>query len=293
LLRAFLKPEEAEIASGDLLEAYRDSIHPVRGSTRANFWYVQQVAGYILRTGEVKLRNCVLAGLTLCVLTTVFSALRYPSLLVGLHPVRFLVWIVVGLLVYGSAAIRWTHPATPEDASILRLGTRWGIANGAVWITSAIGFNLVTPHEPETGGIFWLLALAGSALQLVPGIHGALKTRKVLAGLRAGFWSGIVSGLMVFFVIVAFGYVLALVPGRPGAEFPKKAHIYAPAAGRAISSTEMAAESEMLDVSDALGGAFFVLFGFCPLFGGIGGRFFGWTGIMLARTGGPPDEPAK
>jgi hypothetical protein len=58
LLRAFLKPEEAEIASGDLLEAYRDSIHPVRGSTRANFWYVQQVAGYILRTGEVKLRNC-------------------------------------------------------------------------------------------------------------------------------------------------------------------------------------------------------------------------------------------
>src|SRR5882724_3825226 len=72
LLRVFLKPDEAETAAGDLIEAYRDSIYPERGSWQADLWFVRQVAGYILRTGETNLRNWVLAGLTLCVLTIVY-----------------------------------------------------------------------------------------------------------------------------------------------------------------------------------------------------------------------------
>ena len=43
------------------------------------------------------------------------------------------------------------------------------------------------------------------------------------------------------------------------------------------------------NVSDALGGALAFLFGICPLFGGIGGTFFGWAGIRIARTGGGPE----
>jgi hypothetical protein len=45
----FLRADEAETETGDLLEAYRDSIYPNRGRRRANFWYVRQVAGYVLR----------------------------------------------------------------------------------------------------------------------------------------------------------------------------------------------------------------------------------------------------
>lgn len=47
LLRAFLKPDDFESVSGDLLEQYRDSIHPARGPLRANFWYVAQVVNFV------------------------------------------------------------------------------------------------------------------------------------------------------------------------------------------------------------------------------------------------------
>jgi hypothetical protein len=69
LLRTCLSPEEAETESGDLLEAYRDSIYPTRGRWRADFWYVRQVAGYLLRARGMELRNWILAGLALSVFT--------------------------------------------------------------------------------------------------------------------------------------------------------------------------------------------------------------------------------
>lgn len=268
----FLKPDEAETESGDLLEAYRDSIHPLRGRWRADLWFVRQVAGYILRTGAVNLRNGVLAGLTLCVLTTAFSVLRYPSLLAGPQEPKFLVWIVVGVLLYGCVAVRWTHPATPEDTLILRLGTRWGIAIGAVWIASLTSANLVIPHA-FWAGIGFLLAFVAFALQFVPGAHLAIKTGKLRSGLRAGFWSGLISGLMVFLALAAIGYLCAFVPGLPGAEIPSANHAYT------------AAEFERLNVTDALGGAFAFLFAGCPVFGVIGGTVVGWAGIRLERTG--------
>jgi hypothetical protein len=36
--------------SGDLLEAYRDSVYPARGRGRADLWFVRQVAGYVVRS---------------------------------------------------------------------------------------------------------------------------------------------------------------------------------------------------------------------------------------------------
>src|SRR5688572_26683602 len=81
LLGTFLNPQEAETESGDLLEAYRDSIYPTRGRWRADLWYVRQVAGYLLRARGMELRNWTLAGLVLCVLTIVVTVLMYPDLL--------------------------------------------------------------------------------------------------------------------------------------------------------------------------------------------------------------------
>ncbi|MBZ5633495.1 MAG: permease prefix domain 2-containing transporter [Acidobacteriia bacterium] len=49
LLRLFLKPEVFASVSGDLLEQYRDSVHPARGLLRADQWYVTQVLGFVLR----------------------------------------------------------------------------------------------------------------------------------------------------------------------------------------------------------------------------------------------------
>ena len=49
LLRLFLKPDVFASVSGDLLEQYRDSIHPARGPRGADQWYVTQVLGFVWR----------------------------------------------------------------------------------------------------------------------------------------------------------------------------------------------------------------------------------------------------
>ena len=53
LLRMMLKPEDRESVSGDLLEEYRDSVHPERGPWRADAWYLRQVAGFVWRAAWV------------------------------------------------------------------------------------------------------------------------------------------------------------------------------------------------------------------------------------------------
>ena len=49
-LRLLLKPEDCESVSGALIEDYRESILPARGSQRADAWYVRQVAGFVWRS---------------------------------------------------------------------------------------------------------------------------------------------------------------------------------------------------------------------------------------------------
>jgi hypothetical protein len=53
LLRLFLEPGAFDSVSGDLLEEYRDSIHPVRGQRGADVWYVMQVLGFVWRAARV------------------------------------------------------------------------------------------------------------------------------------------------------------------------------------------------------------------------------------------------
>lgn len=47
LLRLVLRPGDFDSVSGDLLEEYRESVHPVRGQRTADLWYVTQVFGFV------------------------------------------------------------------------------------------------------------------------------------------------------------------------------------------------------------------------------------------------------
>lgn len=268
LLRTCLNTEEAETESGDLLEAYRDSICPARGRWRADFWYVRQVVGYVLRARGMVLRNWLLLGLTLCVLTIVVDVLLFPGLLPG--PAA--AFVTAGFLFYGYVAACRTHPVTPEDAVVLRLGARYGIAHGALWIAALFGLN--------RGVGFLVLALPAAFLvPLVAGAHAAIKLWRIRAGMRVGFWSGLISGIIVSFVLMAFGYVWAYAPGLPGAEIPQH-------------DGYTAAEYAELNVSDTLGGGLVFLFE-GGVFGLIGGALGGFAGILLARTGRGPQEPRR
>jgi hypothetical protein len=49
LLCIVLRPGDFDSVSGDLLEEYRESIHPAYGRRRADLWYVTQVFGFVSR----------------------------------------------------------------------------------------------------------------------------------------------------------------------------------------------------------------------------------------------------
>lgn len=266
LLRILIGPQKAETESGDLLEAYRDSIYPTGGRWRADLWYLRQVLGYGLRARGSKLRNWLLAGLVLCVLTLVVTALRYPGLLT--IPIAGVA--TAGLLLYGYAAAFRTRPVTQEDAVVLKLGARYGIVLSALWAVGMFALNL---------GIWfgWPTVLFAHALPLIAGAHAAIKLWSLRAGIRVGFWSGLISGLMTFLILMAFGYILAFVPGLPGAEIPKN-----------LGYT--AAEYERLNVSDTLGGGLVFLFALGGAYGVICGAIGGLVGILLALMGRSPEE---
>ena len=53
VIRLLLEPRDRESFSGDLLEEYRESIHPANGQRRADLWYVTQVAALAWRQNRV------------------------------------------------------------------------------------------------------------------------------------------------------------------------------------------------------------------------------------------------
>jgi len=49
ILRLSLRCKDRDAVSGDLLEEYRASVVPARGTSSADLWYVRQVAGFVWR----------------------------------------------------------------------------------------------------------------------------------------------------------------------------------------------------------------------------------------------------
>lgn len=265
LLRTLMNAQDAEIQSGDLLEAYRDSIYPARGRWQADWWYVRQVFGCVLRARGSKVRNWLLVGLALCVLTVALSLFMYPALFAGWVPK-----VAVGFLFYGYVAAFHSRPVTPEDAVVLRLGAGYGIACGVLWTVGVIGASF-------GAGLTLVLAYLSVVLPLVAGAHCGIKLWRVRAGMLVGFWSGLISGLIAFLVVVAFGYLLAFAPGLPGGYIPSQNHTYV---------------YRRLSVGDSLNGGVAHLFGDAAI-SVIGATLGGLVGILFVRTGRGPEEPRR
>jgi len=172
-----------------------------------------------------------------------------------------------------------TQPATAHDAFVLRHGTVWGLVIGSVWMIQMVFENIVIPRRIG-GPVGLLLGIVALLLPFVAGAASAIKTQNILTGLRVGFWSGTISGLIAFAVLAAIGYLIVFMPWLPGAEIPKTDRAYT------------AAEFEELNVTDAMGGALthLLILGaiLCSLAGVVGGA----VGIMFDRTGGPRESPS-
>ena len=180
LLRAFLKRADVDSVSGDLLEEYRDTIHPLRGRAAADRWYVRQVFAFVapgallwasLFAGAAIVRN----ALDLLAPPVDFQFRSTVSTVVG-----------IGLLIAAGFC------ASMRSGSALA-GAFAGItttAIGAVICAISAGAFLAIWHDPATlaairatGGLgeaFLLpvvLILPGAVLGTIGGLVGATVTR--------------------------------------------------------------------------------------------------------------------
>lgn len=124
-----------------------------------------------------------------------------------------LYFVAVGLLaVFGVVAWLTTRPRSVEGADLLRLATIFGVVIGAFWIVEILAGNLVAIDSAVTHAIYRAATAIAGFLPLVAGGIAAYRTGRVRSGTAVGFWSGLISGmigfLMLMFVTYAFMGVL-------------------------------------------------------------------------------------
>jgi hypothetical protein len=184
-LRLFLRPDVFASVSGDLLEQYRDSIHPDRGRRRADWWYVTQVLGFVWRGARlwaVLFAGAFVARNALDMLrpTTDFSTRSQVSTA-----------LAAGILL---AAGFWTAWRSGSFAA----GAAAALATTAIAAVLDFGGNaalLAIWHDPRTmaairGSGGWeesfvlpvLLILPGLGIGGAGGVVGAMAKRLVRAG---------------------------------------------------------------------------------------------------------------
>src|SRR5262245_6011794 len=179
-LRLLLNSRDRETVSGDLLEEYRENIHPQRGQRGADRWYIGQVAGFAFR--ENWLWAALLSGSF--IIRTALDWFVPPS---NFYTRSFVsTWLAVAIILCAGFCASWR-------SGLLRSGVLAGIATtlfSAVICAVGNGCMLAIRHDAPTlaaiqgsGGlaeVFSLpvmLIIPGTFLGAVGGLMGGIARR--------------------------------------------------------------------------------------------------------------------
>ncbi len=180
LLRLVVRADAFDSVSGDLLEEYRDSIHPARGQRRADLWYVAQVLGFVSR-------GALLGGALFGAATVARDAMDWFAPPLDFHA-RAAASTYVGIALLLATGFRAAWRSGSPIA-----GTLAGIAAAAIAaaisLTGAAGL-LAIWHDPQTmtavrgsggtGEVFTLplmMVVPGIVLGTIGGIAGVAGRR--------------------------------------------------------------------------------------------------------------------
>jgi hypothetical protein len=180
LLSAILKSGDFESVSGDLLEEYRESIHPVRGQRRANLWYVTEVLGFASRSARLWGTLFGAAVVTRNALDWFAPPLNFQT------RAAVSTYLGIGLLVASGFCAAWRSRSAVAGTVA---GVTTAVMGGFISIAGAVGL-LAIWHGPQTmmairgsgglGEVFTLpllMILPGLLLGTVGGIAGAASNR--------------------------------------------------------------------------------------------------------------------
>lgn len=180
VLRVILRPGDFESISGDLLEEYRETIHPTRGQAAADVWYARQVLGFVLRSVRIWALLFAAAFIARTALDWLIPPVEFHTRATVSTSLGIAILLITGI---------W---ATMRSGSLVA-GTVAGIAATAIGalisIAGAAGL-LAMWHDPNTmaairasGGlaeVFGLpimMILPGAVLGTVGGLLGATVRR--------------------------------------------------------------------------------------------------------------------
>jgi hypothetical protein len=138
-LRLLLRRDVAETVSGDLLEEYREVVQPLRGTWRADVWFVRQVGGFVWQATWLPVTIGLLLGAGLGVLN-LFETARHP--LEEDDAGALLLWVIAVSGVWSAAAgvATWR---THRFAEAIRVGTIVGAMTIlALHVSSIVRVNL-------------------------------------------------------------------------------------------------------------------------------------------------------
>jgi hypothetical protein len=180
LLRVVLKPSDFDSVSGDLLEQYRDSIHPVHGQRNADVWYMTQVFGFVWRGARVW---AALFGAAF-VIRTALDWLVPPS---DFHA-RSTISTAVGFGILGAAGL-WASWRSRSFVAGTVAGTATAAMGAVVSVIGAVSL-LAIWHDAQTmeairasGGLREVFELPlmmtalGMVLGTIGGVAGATLSR--------------------------------------------------------------------------------------------------------------------
>ncbi len=142
------------------------------------------------------------SGFVIAAALVVATLVRYPGNTqttveyIGLGTVAIAILLGLGIWAASHVAKSTTRP---DVAAARRLGSIGGVILGLLWVIE-ISFNNFVPSAIATpaargivdNGIWALIAVS----MVVLAAASALRTRRFMAGVRTGFWSGLVSGLI-------------------------------------------------------------------------------------------------
>ena len=147
-------------------------------------------------------------GFAVAATLVVMVLVRYPLSLArnGIEVAGVGVALVVLLGLAGWAVLRRALTADGMASRITRLGAGGGAVFGALWVVEIDYNNFIAPPisiRDPVDDIIW----AGIALgMLVVASVAAARARSIGVGLRAGAWSGLISGLLA--CLMALGLVV-------------------------------------------------------------------------------------
>lgn len=153
----------------------------------------------------------VLTGVAIAIALIVFSSLRYPDVfqLSGASLVLAVTLVMLGCYAAcGVWALRRPVPA-------FQTGLFWGLAGGVMWSAEIwCGGPAKLSHSAEQalGATFLLLAVAAT---ITAGIVEAARARRARMAWRAGLFSGLASGVLVYvFAVIMTLSTLSVLANR-------------------------------------------------------------------------------